>query len=173
MAQIYISVGSNIDRAHYIQAGIDAMTALFGELKVSSVFESEAVGFNGSAFYNLVVGADTQLPAEEVAQCLKQIELENGRTPDSRKFSPRTLDLDLLLYDDLITHQGVQLPRDEIPHNAFVLWPLAELAPDKVHPILGKSYRVLWQNYDKSSQKLWKIPFNWKSSERNNQHDNA
>ncbi len=167
MAQIYISVGSNIDRAHYIQAGIDAMSAVFGELSISSVFESEAVGFNGSAFYNLVVGAQTQLPAAQVASCLKQIELEHGRTPDSRKFSPRTLDLDLLLYDDLITDQGVQLPRDEIPHNAFVLWPLAELAPERVHPILGKNYRTLWQNYDKSSQKLWKIPFIWNTSGRN------
>lgn len=164
MAQIYISVGSNIERRRYIQAGIDAMAALFGPLTLSSVFESEAVGFNGSAFYNLVVGAQTSLSAQQVALKLKQIEANHGRTFDSRKFSPRTLDLDLLLYDDLVTEDGVQLPRDEIPHNAFVLWPLAELAPALVHPVLGKNYQELWQAYDKASQKLWKIPFIWNTS---------
>ncbi|MCE2595983.1 2-amino-4-hydroxy-6-hydroxymethyldihydropteridine diphosphokinase [Motilimonas cestriensis] len=168
MAQIYISVGSNIERERYIQAGIDAMAAIFGPLTLSSVFESEAVGFNGTAFYNLVVGAQTELSAQQVALHLKAIEVDNGRKPNSRKFSPRTLDLDLLLYDDLITDDGVQLPRDEIPHNAFVLWPLAELAPELVHPVLGQSYASLWQAYDKSSQTLCKIPFIWNTSLRKN-----
>ncbi|MDO6526871.1 2-amino-4-hydroxy-6-hydroxymethyldihydropteridine diphosphokinase [Motilimonas sp. 1_MG-2023] len=168
MAQIYISVGSNIERERYIQAGIDAMAALFGPLTLSSVFESEAVGFNGTAFYNLVVGAQTELSPQQVALHLKAIEVDNGRKPNSRKFSPRTLDLDLLLYDDLITDDGVQLPRDEIPHNAFVLWPLAELAPELIHPVLGQSYASLWQAYDKSSQSLCKIPFIWNTSLRNN-----
>jgi len=73
-------------------------------------------------------------------------------------FSARTLDLDLLLYDDLIINQGgLQIPRDEITKNAFVLWPLAELDPAYRHPLNGQSMAKLWGNYDKSSQALWPI----------------
>ncbi|RJG40084.1 2-amino-4-hydroxy-6-hydroxymethyldihydropteridine diphosphokinase [Motilimonas pumila] len=163
MARIFISVGSNVDREQHIRAGVKALYQAFDELEISSVFESEPVGFNGHAFYNFVVAASTELEVLAVVAILKQIERDNGRLAGDKKFAPRTLDLDLLLYDDLITEVGVQLPRGEIPHNAFVLWPLAELAPDRIHPELEQSYEKLWQAYDKSSQKLWKIPFIWNS----------
>jgi 2-amino-4-hydroxy-6-hydroxymethyldihydropteridine diphosphokinase len=71
-----------------------------------------------------------------------------------KKFSPRTLDLDLLLYDDLIIDSPAQLPRNEIDKNAFVLWPLSEVAPMLLHPIIKQNYYTLWQNYDKNHQQL-------------------
>ena len=125
MTRIYISLGSNIEREHHIRAGLDALHAEFGELTVSRVFESEAVGFAGRPFYNLVVGADTDLPLATLCQRLRAMEFAHGREPDAKKFAPRTLDLDLLLYGNLVCDVPVALPRGEILTNAFVLWPLA------------------------------------------------
>ncbi|TMN58619.1 2-amino-4-hydroxy-6-hydroxymethyldihydropteridine diphosphokinase, partial [Pseudoalteromonas piscicida] len=76
----------------------------------SSVFESEAVGFNGNNFFNSVFAAQTDMPLEQVCALLKQIERDNGRTPSDKNFSPRTLDLDLLFYDDVICDTPAQLP---------------------------------------------------------------
>ncbi len=165
MTRIYISLGSNIERERHIRAGLDALHAEFGELQVSRVFESEAVGFNGRPFYNLVVGADTELPLATLCQRLRAMEFAHGREPDAKKFAPRTLDLDLLLYGELVCETPLVLPRGEILTNAFVLWPLAELAPTFRHPIDGRTIGELWAGYDKASQRLDHIPFHWKAGE--------
>jgi 2-amino-4-hydroxy-6-hydroxymethyldihydropteridine diphosphokinase len=124
---------------------------------VSSVYESEAVGFSGAVFHNLIVGFDSELDVNSVAKQLRQIELDNGRTSESQKFSSRTLDLDLILYGDLIINDGrLQIPRDEIERYAFVLEPLAEIAPTATHPVSGISYEQLWQKFDKSNLKQHK-----------------
>ncbi|WP_444934778.1 2-amino-4-hydroxy-6-hydroxymethyldihydropteridine diphosphokinase [Microbulbifer sp. JTAC008] len=162
MAQVYLSLGSNINRAQYIRAALDALTGRFGELQVSRVFESEAVGFQGDNFYNLVVGLQTDLPVGQLALCLRGIEDANGRLRSGPKFSARTLDIDILTYDHLTgTVDGVKLPRGEIVKNAFVLQPLAEIAPEVLHPVEQKTYRQLWNEYDQASQKLWPVEFIW------------
>ena len=154
MANVYISLGSNIDREKHVQLGISALEQAFGTLSLSSLFESDAVGFTGKAFYNMVIALETTKSVEQVALLLRDIEFAYGRSLNAKKFSPRSLDLDLLLYDSLITENPAQLPRDEITTNAFVLWPLSQVAPDVLHPILKESYQRLWQDYDKSSQTL-------------------
>lgn len=160
-ARVYISIGSNIDRELHITSALDALAEWFGELIISPVYESEAVGFDGSPFYNLVVGVDTRWRVGELSRRFKQLEADNGRRRDVPKFSARTLDLDILTYDDAVGEvDGVELPRSEILKNAFVLWPLAEVAPDTLHPRCGQSYRQLWQDY-RSSQKLWPVDFTW------------
>ncbi len=164
MAQIFISVGSNIDRAHYIRQGIAALSKVCKNFVVSSVFESESVGFDGSNFYNLVCGGDTKLSVDEISSLLRKIEVDNGRVRSAKKFSSRTLDLDLLTYDALICEQPAQLPRHEIDKNAFVLWPLAQIAAHAVHPVLQQSYGQLWDSYNKQQQSLWIIEFDWKGS---------
>ena len=126
MARVYISIGSNIDRERYITAALDALAGWFDEPLISSVYESESVGFDGSPFYNLVVGVDTDLSVAELSARFKQLEADNGRRRDVPKFSPRTLDLDILTYDHEVGRvDGVELPRGEILKNAFVLLPLA------------------------------------------------
>lgn len=160
MSQIYISVGSNIDKQRYISNALNALEETFSEVIISSIYESEAVGFKGTNFYNLVVGAQTSQSLEQVVEALKRIEQDNDRVRSAAKFSPRTLDLDLLTYDDIIAEQPAQIPRDEITKNAFVLWPLAEIAPTEQHPVSQLSYHQLWQQYDKQKQKLWTVPFN-------------
>lgn len=158
---IYISVGSNVDKEKHTKAGLQGMYQAFGELTLSSVFESESVGFEGNNFYNLVVKASTRLSVEKVCRILKKIEQDNKRLRGEQKFAPRTLDLDLLLYDQKVTNDPIELPRPEILYNAFVLKPLAEIAADEIHPVVNDSYANLWQTYDKSQQKLWAIKFDW------------
>jgi len=162
MARIYISIGSNIDAEKNIRGAVQALCEEFGTLLISSVYESDAIGFDGDKFLNLVVGADTDDDVYYVSQALRSIEDQFGRERSGPKFSSRTLDLDLLVFDDLImSKDGIQIPRDEITKNAFVLWPLAELAPQECHPESGETYGQLWDAYDKSKQKLTPIEFEW------------
>ena len=163
MSQGYISIGSNIDKDKNILASLEALEHQFGELTISSIYESEPIGFTGDAFYNLVVGFNSESGVKEVAKQLRQIELDNGRTRDSQKFSARTLDLDLILYDDLILNDGrLQIPRDESEHYAFVLEPLAEIAPTLKHPISHLSYAELWEKFDKTNLKQKRVTPAWR-----------
>ncbi len=161
MARIFISLGSNIEPEQHLQAGLKSLRACFGPLRLSSMYESEAVGFSGTNFLNMVASAETDLNIAAVVAQFKQIEQNHGRLVGAKKFSPRTLDLDLLLYDHVVCETPVTLPRAEIVNNAFVLWPLAELAPELIHPVVDKSYASLWQEYDKKSQLLWPVMFEW------------
>lgn len=162
MATVYLSLGSNIDRNKHLSAGLDALVEAFGDLKMSQVYESEAVGFDGDNFYNLVAAIDTDLSVGELALKLRDVEDENGRLRSGPKFSARTLDIDILTYDDLSGEvDGVKLPRGEILKNAFVLLPMSELAPETLHPVTGKTYLQLWDEYDQDSQKLWPVEFDW------------
>lgn len=165
MNQIYISLGTNIEREKHTASGLQAMYEAFGELTLSPIYESESVGFNGTPFYNLVAGAQTDKTLEEVSVILKQIERDNGRVSAEKKFAPRTLDLDLLLFNDAVIEQPIVLPRAEILYNAFVLLPLKNLIPDETHPVAGKTYRALWESFDNEAQKLWEIPFKWKKQD--------
>jgi len=156
MARIFIGIGSSINRRENIREGVLLLKANFGELKLSSVYESEAVGFKGGHFYNLVAELTSDLSISLVIKTLKNIEMQLGRPVKAVKYAPRTLDLDLLLYDQEIDYSR-DLPRAEITKNAFVLQPLAELAPTLMHPILAVSYQQLWLQYPVNEQKLWKI----------------
>ena len=163
MASVFLGIGSNIERERYITAGLDALTGMFGELALSSVYDSAAIGFKGQPFLNLVAAVNTALPVAELALKLRHIEVEHGRPANATRFSPRQLDIDILTYDDTVgIVNGVKLPREEIVENAFVLCPLAELSPEALHPALNRSYRALWQAYDQASQPLFKIDFTWR-----------
>lgn len=163
MPRVYLSLGSNVERERYITAALDALADRFGELQLSSVYESESVGFCGDPFFNLVVGIDADMSLAALASCLREIEYANDRRRDCPKFSAKTLDIDILTYADLVgVHAGILLPRDEVLTNAFVLQPLAELVPDAVHPLVQRSYAALWQEY-RVPQKLWKVDFDWRN----------
>ena len=160
MAKIYIILGSNINRDTNTRAGVDELRQQYGFLLLSSVYESEAVGFEGDSFYNMVIALETDDDVFEVATALRAIEEKHGRDRSAPKFSSRTLDLDLLLYDDLILHdRGLQLPRDEILQRAFVLLPMFEIAPALIHPQANKNYKELWSEFDKTREVLEAVPF--------------
>jgi len=160
MATVYISIGSNIEAEHYLRVAINELRKHYGALQLSSVYESEAVGFDGDNFLNMVIALHSDESVETVAVTLRDIEDRHGRLRSGPRFSARTLDLDLLLYDELVLdkHSGLEIPRDEITKNAFVLWPLAEIAPELMHPVQGLSMKSLWAAFDKTSQKLWRVP---------------
>ena len=158
MATVYISIGSNIECEKYIRAGIKALASYYGDLICSPVYESIAVGFEGDNFYNLVAAFDTNESYQTVNANLSNIEDLNGRDRSSAKFSARTLDLDLLLYGDLVlSSKELTLPRPEIYNNAFVLQPLADIASTMIDPKSNRSFGELWTEFDKSKQKLWVV----------------
>jgi 2-amino-4-hydroxy-6-hydroxymethyldihydropteridine diphosphokinase len=171
MARAYLSIGSNIDRERYVRSCLDTLAATYAPLFISSIYESEAVGFDGDPFYNLVVGIDTQQSLPELFVALRQIEHDHQRCRDATKFSARTLDIDILSYDDFVGEfrledgSGGVLPRDEITKNAFVLQPLAEVAPDQQHPSMHQSYQQLWQLFDNPKQRLWPVSFLWREQQ--------
>jgi 2-amino-4-hydroxy-6-hydroxymethyldihydropteridine diphosphokinase len=149
MPLAFVSVGSNIDKELNIRSALLSLQQEFGELLVSKVYENPAVGFEGEDFHNLVIGFDTDRSPIDVAQVLRRIENQHGRTRAEARFAPRTLDLDLLLYGDLVMNRGgLKFPRDEITRYAFVLGPLVELAGDMIHPKLGMPLKELWENME-------------------------
>ncbi len=165
--RVYVGIGSNIEQEKYIRLSAQYLRNAFGDncdLQLSPVYKTRAVGFDGDDFYNLVACFDTDKSAVEVEKTLKQIEHENGRQRKQEKFSARTLDIDLLLYDqEIIQADGLSVPRDEIEKYAFVLSPLADLAPELLHPQTGKSMAEMWQvmQADIDENSLQKIDFNW------------
>lgn len=155
MTQLFLGLGSNIEPARYLSLGLEELEALLGELRVSSVYEGAAIGFAGAPFWNLVVETQTLLSVGDLQAALRSIEYAHGRPENASRFSPRSLDIDILVYGDVCgVIEGVVLPRGEILDNAFVLRPLAELAPGGMHPSDGRSYAELWQQYDTASQPL-------------------
>lgn len=158
MPECFISIGSNINKEANIASSLKALKQQFGKLTISSIYETEAVGFVGDNFLNLVVGFNTELNIKNVAHTLRRIEQDHGRTRNSKKFSARTLDLDLLLYgNQVLNEDGLQIPRNEVEHYAFVLEPLAEIAPNLKHPIHQLDYATMWRNFDKSNLKQRRI----------------
>ena len=158
MARVYVSIGSNIDKERNIPSAIHALQKVFNPLFVSSVYETKAVGFEGEDFHNLVVGFDTPHSPLEINQTLRKIEAGHGRTRGKEQFESRTLDLDQLLYGDLVTAMnGIHLPHPDILRYNFVLRPLAELAGNIVHPKERQTIAKLWEkNGENTGMKIVK-----------------
>jgi len=156
MATIWISLGSNIEPERHLRNALGCMQHHFFDLALSPVYETEAVGFDGDPFLNLVVRCQTPLAPQAVADELKAIEDRNERVRTGPKFGARTLDLDLLLYDDRVL-DSPRIPRDEILRYAFVLRPLAELDPGLRHPLTGRSMAEHWAEFDASGQPMRQV----------------
>jgi 2-amino-4-hydroxy-6-hydroxymethyldihydropteridine diphosphokinase len=145
MARVYLSLGSNREPKRYLAAALVELRERFGELAVSPAYRSKSVGFDGADFINLAVGLDTDLSPEALNDWLHALEDRHGRRRDVPRFSDRTLDVDIVLYDDLV-RQGeghLDIPRKELRH-AFVLKPIADIAPQLVHPVSGQTMAELW-----------------------------
>ena len=149
MAEIFVSVGSNVDRERHIVLALGLLRARFGELRRSGVYESPSVGFDGDPFFNLVVAfnADPEPPA--IVSALREIEGRCGRDRSEKRFGPRTMDLDLLLVGDRVSRDDdIVLPHEEISSQAFVLCPLAEIAASRKHPVTGITLAEMWADFE-------------------------
>lgn len=153
--RVWLSIGSNVEREANITGCIKALREEFGELVISRVYENASFGFEGSPFYNLVVGFDCDWTIDLLTQVFRKIEADYGRVRGGPKFAARSLDIDLLTYGDLIIKEGgLELPRPEILEYAFVLGPLAEVAGNERHPVSGETYSELWDRFDKAKHLL-------------------
>ncbi|MCP4076183.1 MAG: 2-amino-4-hydroxy-6-hydroxymethyldihydropteridine diphosphokinase [Gammaproteobacteria bacterium] len=162
-SQVTISLGSNINPELNIRLAIDELKLQYGELIISPVYQTAAVGFDGEDFLNLVVSFNTLIPVQDIAAELKKIEDEIGRDRSQPKFSSRSIDLDLLTYDELVLDEpGVQVPRYEILQNAFVLKPLSDIQGSALHPEQHKTYHQLWSEMEDHADRieLYELSFN-------------
>jgi 2-amino-4-hydroxy-6-hydroxymethyldihydropteridine diphosphokinase len=160
LTRIYLGLGSNIDREKHLIAGLEALDGFVSQMTCSAVFESHPVGIKSGPFFNLVVTGLTDLPLMELDRRLKFIEADNGRYAPDRKGLP--LDIDVLLYGEQVGNfDGLILPRAEILKNAFVLQPLALIAPDRLHPGVNIAFSTLWSEAQ-IDQQLWPVAFEWR-----------
>lgn len=155
MALIYMGLGSNIQPEENLALGVRELRRRYGDLDVSSVYRSKAVGFEGDDFLNLVVAFRSDESAADICADIERLHNLAGRDRCSGKWSSRQLDADLLLYGDLVVNDyPVCVPRADILRYSFVLRPLAELAPELRHPVTGKTMLEHWQEFDAESQPL-------------------
>lgn len=151
---VFVGIGSNIEPRTHIPQALRLLEQRFGALRLSRVYECPAVGFEGAAFCNLVVGFGSDDAPLDVVHALRDIEQQCGRSR-SEKMRSRTIDLDLLLYGDRILDDAdLRVPRRDIKRYAFVLKPLLELLPDGRHPASGERYADMWARFDASEQPL-------------------
>jgi len=153
---VYLSAGSNIQPEANLRLACEGLASDFGRLTLSSVYRTAAVGFDGDDFLNMVIGFSTDEQPEDIIARLEELHVEAERVRQKNPFSPRTLDLDLLLYGDLVRH-NLKLPHDDIEKYGFVLRPLAEIAPELRHPVTGVTMREAWDGFDQSGQEMNKV----------------
>lgn len=148
MPAVCLSLGSNQDPETNLSSALAALRQRFGELRVSAAYRFPAVGFDGADFVNLAAVIETDLAPDALNDWLHALEDRHGRRRDVPRFSDRTLDIDIILYGDhVLSGRGnLRVPRDELKH-AFVLRPLAEIAPDFVVPTDGRTLRDLWSRH--------------------------
>jgi 2-amino-4-hydroxy-6-hydroxymethyldihydropteridine diphosphokinase len=155
MATVYVGLGSNIDPESNLHLGIRELRVRYGELELSAVYRSKAVGFEGEDFLNLVARFESNDSPGAICREIELIHNLTGRDRDSGKWESRPLDIDLLLYNNLVIDEPpVRVPRKDVLEYSFVLRPLAELSPDLVHPLTGKTMLEHWQEFDVASHPL-------------------
>jgi 2-amino-4-hydroxy-6-hydroxymethyldihydropteridine diphosphokinase len=161
MSTVWLGLGSNVNAENHIRAGINELRERFERVSLSPVYTSASVGFEGNDFINLVARIQTDLHPLELRDYLRDLEDRYGRKRNVPKFSDRSLDIDILLYDDLVLLSPVlEIPRAEILKFSHVLKPLADLDPDLVHPVKLVTIAEIWESsgLDDSCLNLMSLP---------------
>jgi 2-amino-4-hydroxy-6-hydroxymethyldihydropteridine diphosphokinase len=155
MPQVFVAAGSNVDAERNLALAAQELRRAFGDVRFSPWYRNQAVGFAGDDFINFVVGFETLLGVHQVVDRLRDIESLCGRPREAPKWAPRSMDLDILLYDELVCDEPrLKLPRPDLLKRAYMLGPLADIAPDLRHPTAQATIGELWKRFDRSAHAL-------------------
>lgn len=155
MAQVYVAAGSNVEPLAHLTRAVTELARRFNELTVSPWYRNRAVGFEGEDFINLVFGFCTDLAVHEALRSLREVETLCGRPRNAPKWAARSMDLDVLLYDDLVLDDpALTLPRPDLLLRPYMLGPLADIAPDLRHPTQGRTIGELWAAFDTQGHEM-------------------
>ena len=156
---VLLSLGSNVEPERHLRVALEELRARFGALTVSPAYRTAAVGFDGAPFINnaVMLQSDDTLVALEA--WLHALEDRHGRDRSGPRLSDRTLDVDVVFHGDAVLRDGeqVRLPRPELKH-AFVLKPLADIAPDLIDPLSGRSLAGLWRAHPQYAEPFEVVP---------------
>ena len=153
-----MSLGSNINPEKNLQYACKELKKTFGNIQVSSVYRNKPIGFEGNDFLNMVVKVKSTFNPNEMLDLLRSLEIATGRDIGTGAFDSRTLDIDMVLYGDLVhPEKPFKIPRKDIELYSFVLCPLAEIDPDGIHPVTGKTFKDLWEDFDQEEHLLEKV----------------
>lgn len=159
MTEVYVAAGSNVAPEENLARAVAELHQEFPGTRVSPWYRNRAVGFSGDDFINLVAGFSTTLALQEVLDRLHRIETLCGRTREAPRWAPRSMDLDVLLYGDLVLDEPrLKLPRPDLLKRAYMLGPLAALAPEVMHPTEHASIGELWRRFDRAAHPLQALP---------------
>ena len=171
MPDVYVAAGSNIDPANHLRQALEALRAAYPSLRVSPAYSNKAVGFEGEDFINLVVGFSSEQSPQQVREQLQSIETLCGRPPQAAKWAARSMDLDILLYGQRVSDEpGLIIPRPDLVRRPYMLKPMADLAPDVVHPLQQKTMRELWAAFDSAGHEMRALPADTFTSTRSGHH---
>lgn len=155
MGAVFLGLGSNMDAERNLRLAVVELRSLFGKLTLSPVYRSAALGFDGDDFLNMVVGLQTEMSPHDVLDCIEKIHALAGRVRGPDRYTSRPLDIDLLLHGDLVDPRPpLRLPRPDVLEHSFVLRPLAEIAPDLIHPGTSLSIGEHWKKFDSACHPL-------------------
>ncbi len=158
MSHVYVAIGSNVEPEENVAKAAKELKRLFPDARFSSWYRNKAVGFEGDDFVNGVVGFTTELPLKSVVEQLHTVEALCGRPRNAPRWAPRAMDLDVLLFDDLVLSEPkMTLPRPDLLKRPYMLGPLAEIAPEIVHPTAGLTIGELWQRFDRDSHRMVRV----------------
>jgi len=156
---VYVGAGSNVAPERNMAHALAQLAREFPGSRFSPWYRNRALGFEGEDFINLVAGFDTELPVRAVLARLHAIESACGRPREAPRWAPRSMDLDVLLYGDLVCEEpGLKLPRPDLLKRAYMLGPLAALAPQVIHPTAQLTIGELWRRFDQSQHQLVQVP---------------
>ena len=156
--RVFVAAGSNVEPERNLRLAATEMLGHFGRVDFSPAYRNVAVGFEGEDFINFVAGFVTARSVDEVIAVLQHIEGLCGRLRNAPKWAPRSMDLDILLYGDLVCDRpGLVLPRPDLVRRPYMLGPMADLAPDIVHSTLGETMATLWERFDRAAHPLVRV----------------
>jgi 2-amino-4-hydroxy-6-hydroxymethyldihydropteridine diphosphokinase len=155
MTHVYVAAGSNVEPEKNLARACREILQSWPDATFSRVYRNSAVGFEGPDFLNMVIGFRTTEPIETVIARLREIEILCGRPRNSPKWASRAMDLDVLLFGGQVEQTAdYTVPRPDLLKRPYMLGPMAELAPEVVHPTANKTIGELWREFDSAAHAM-------------------